>query len=96
MIFRVGPVKRNTLYVLFKTERPNSKPGHNLDVAYVMTYVEGRALTRETSYMEGGKEILQMKSTLMMEEGNTIVMRTEKDSLIGGIKFVLSTAAQRV
>ena len=84
------------MYYLRLNERPNSKPGYDLDVAYVMTYVEGRALIREISYMEGGKEILQMKSTLMMEEEDTIVMRTEKDSLIGGVKFVLSTAAQRV
>ena len=53
----------------------------------MMTYVEGRALIREISYMEGGKEILQMKSTLMMEEENTIVMRTEKFSLIGGVSL---------
>ena len=84
------------MYYLRLNERPNSKPGYDLDVAYVMTYVEGRALIREISYMEGGKEILQMKSTLMMEEEDSIVMRTEKDSLIGGVKFVLSTAAESV
>ena len=50
------------MYYLRLNERPNSKPGYDLDVAYVMTYVEGRALIREISYMEGGKDILRMKA----------------------------------